>query len=33
MFKHINIRSKHIKLIKYIDWKDIDEPCKGDTFS
>ena len=22
---------KRIKIIKYIDWEDVEEPCKGDT--
>ena len=26
-----NCQGKRIKIIKCIDWKDVDEPCKGDT--
>ena len=25
------VQGKRIKIIKYIDWEDVDEPCKGDT--
>ena len=25
------VRGNSIKIIKYIDWKDVEEPCKGDT--
>ena len=24
-------QGKCIKIIKYIDWEDVEEPCKGDT--
>jgi len=24
-------QGKRIKIIKYIDWEDVEEPCKGDT--
>ena len=24
-------QGKRINIIKYIDWKDVEEPCKGDT--
>ena len=23
--------ANRIKIIKYIDWEDVEEPCKGDT--
>ena len=28
-----NCQGKRIKIIRCIDWKDVDEPCKGDTSS
>ena len=24
-------QGNRIKIIKYIDWEDVEEPCKGDT--
>ena len=26
-------QGKRIKIIKYLDWEDVEEPCKGDTTS
>ena len=25
------VQGNYIKIIKYIDWEDVEEPCKGDT--
>ena len=30
-YKALTWQGKRIEIIKYIDWEDVDEPCKGDT--
>ena len=27
----LKCQGNHIKIVKCIDWEDVDEPCKGDT--
>ena len=31
LYNVLNQNGKRIKIIKYIDWEDVEEPYKGDT--